>query len=106
MIPEIKRQWVEALRSGKFIQCVGQLKCGNCYCAVGVLADIAKDSIGAKWKEDDLHTTDGTGYRCILPFELRFEVELTYEHSEHIVHMNDIRRCNFQQIADYIEQEL
>jgi hypothetical protein len=40
MKPEIKTLWCEALRSGKYKQCEGQLKDGDKYCCLGVLTDL------------------------------------------------------------------
>jgi hypothetical protein len=41
MNPEIKQEWVKALRSGKFFQATGALSTGGGYCCLGVLCEIA-----------------------------------------------------------------
>ena len=49
MNEEIKARWVEALRSGKYAQCIGVLKEGDslgtrsAYCCLGVLAELNND---------------------------------------------------------------
>ena len=40
MNPEVKKKWVEALRSGKYKQGKGRLKLGEQYCCLGVLCDL------------------------------------------------------------------
>ena len=54
MKPEIKKQWVQALRSGEYKQGRGQLKQGATFCCLGVLCDLAVQSgelgsLGARW---------------------------------------------------------
>lgn len=42
MKPEIKKQWVEALRSGEYIQGTNRLQSGGKFCCLGVLCDLAE----------------------------------------------------------------
>lgn len=42
MIPEIKADWLAALRSGEYSQTKGALKDGIGYCCLGVLCDLAE----------------------------------------------------------------
>ena len=53
MNPEIKREWVAALRSGKYEQGDGELrdpfKVTEKFCCLGVLCDILKDRVGGHW---------------------------------------------------------
>jgi len=69
----IKKQWLKALRSGKYKQVKGDLRSfdGQGYCCLGVLCDVVKDykSIKGYW--------DGTGFiigrdgtRGLLPDEV------------------------------------
>lgn len=41
MNPEVKKKWVEALRSGEYKQCRGALFKKGAYCCLGVLREIA-----------------------------------------------------------------
>lgn len=50
MNPEVKKLWVEALRSPKYKQVQGMLKDGRKFCCLGVLCDISK--LG-KWGKRD-----------------------------------------------------
>jgi hypothetical protein len=56
MKPEIKEQWLGALKSGKYSYCNGSLKevdiDGNVtYCTLGVLCDIYSQTTGTPWDE-------------------------------------------------------
>ena len=57
MNPEIKRQWLEALRSGEYKQ--GQcrlrteIKGSSFYCCLGVLCDLHSKATGVPWSEPD-----------------------------------------------------
>lgn len=95
MNPEIKKKWVEALRSGEYEQTEGQLRVDDekgkpvGYCCLGVLCEV----MGAKYiptrgradaeKDAGLHEDDGFKLAC----------------------MNDDGR-SFREIADYIEANL
>ncbi len=50
MDAEIKRKWVEALRSGKYAQTKSHLRDHTGYCCLGVLCDIVAPSL---WEEAD-----------------------------------------------------
>lgn len=41
MNPEIKAQWIAALRSGEYEQGIGALHCEGKFCCLGVLCDVA-----------------------------------------------------------------
>lgn len=68
MNQDIKKRWVEALRSGKYKQTRGALKDDQGFCCLGVLCDLAaQDGIG-KWegvKLDGFH--DGDNCTWSLP---------------------------------------
>lgn len=40
MNKEIKKDWINALKSGKYKQGQGKLRDNNCYCCLGILCDI------------------------------------------------------------------
>lgn len=44
MNPEIKQQWIEALRSGRYKQGQGSLRDHDEYCCLGVLCDLAEQA--------------------------------------------------------------
>ena len=51
MNPEIKAQWVAALRSGEYEQGAGYLHRGDTFCCLGVLCDLAIKAGAPKVKE-------------------------------------------------------
>lgn len=54
MNQEIKKLWVEALRSGEYKQTKKRLKDCNGYCCLGVLCDIYKKETGlGEWIKDE-----------------------------------------------------
>lgn len=56
MNPEVKKKWLEALRSGKYRQATEQLRKGDAYCCLGVLCDLyAKEHPEAGFTADDAH---------------------------------------------------
>jgi hypothetical protein len=50
MDAELKRKWVEALRSGKYEQASGKLRVGNKFCCLGVLCDLVDPE---KWNRGE-----------------------------------------------------
>jgi hypothetical protein len=119
MNPEIKKQWVDALRSGEYEQGRGQLcDSDNKYCCLGVLSELAaragvvekvqtgiNDSYRyggdaslmpgkvAEWAE-----YDSAGIWGKLPAEARGVVP-----ESDLVGLNDSGNYTFEQIADVIE---
>lgn len=122
-IPDnIKQVWIDALRSGKYRQGNSQLRDKfNCYCPLGVLADIiAPDEwtldkgewrhLGelyfpslklAKWLTftyDDLAETERGFIRFTFPI-------VYYGQNVTIDHLNDIG-ISFPELADLIEEQV
>jgi hypothetical protein len=91
MDQELKAKWVEALRSGKYVQGRMQLyhKGSNSYCCLGVLGLL----IGKT--HDEMDNDSSTPEWDILPRDV----------IGHCVDMNDHRKRTFTEIADYIEKE-
>lgn len=86
MNPEIKGKWIEALRSGRYVQYRGALHSFNRneHCCLGVLWDVCgqPDSIDDLWMQH------------------------VGETKERLVAMNDDEEKSFAEIADYIEKNL
>jgi hypothetical protein len=113
MKSELKRKWVEALRSGKYEQGRLQLRThDNKFCCLGVLCDIVDSS---KWKPADVDDEYYNGYFYdgiregspltyrILPDSLLEQVGCRME--AYLSNAND-NHDTFEQIADYIEREV
>jgi len=111
MDPEIKRKWVEALRSGEYEQTSGLLRTsGNKFCCLGVLWDLKGDGWGP------ISDTDGPrrpytmkGKRNVgcafLSDNFEKRVGLSFGTTAELMGMNDSGKT-FDEIADWIEKEL
>lgn len=108
----IKEKWLEALRSGKYEQCTGQLveekikwpdegPTGQfCYCCLGVLGEITqKDFIK---NVDELSLDNGGGLLC---YDIAEPMGLKGDIQSKLAEMNDDGK-SFDQIADWIEENL
>lgn len=109
MSKELRLQWAAALRSGKYIQNKGHLCVFNYagqryYCCLGVLASL-KDALELRPGQTDRmfvkHHPDY--YSCTLPDALLSEYGLSRDAQQELIYSNDLRRWNFDQIADAIE---
>lgn len=110
---ELKRKWVEALRSGEYKQGVGYLRDDeNHFCCLGVLCDISREGT---WKEDN----DGWNFKVKDKSSRSMDTELTDEFADKIEldldDMNTLIGMNdgdgrpaepFSKIANYIETNL
>lgn len=130
--PEVKKKWVDALRSGEYKQGHGQLRGGaqqGKYCCLGVLCDVAaKEGLGA-WSANafvaivpDNAPRDWSA--VALPNAIRRWAHVnqflpgspvvTVKNGDGVsqpfqaslVHLNDGMCWSFEQIADIIEEQL
>jgi len=103
MNKEIKKIWVQALRSGLYEQTTGELTDGEGYCCLGVLCDIA--------------AMNGLVQSACHPFSpdeaIRMwsglEIDTTVDFNgvnKYLSQVNDDDRQDFHQIADIIEEQL
>ena len=131
MKKEVKELWVEALRSGKYVQGESMLNDGERYCCLGVLCEVYKEQTGiGEWKKSE----NLSGISCLrfvgdyssewaeLPIEvlewaefsvkdsnptLRFiddsDEDNSYTEEENLASLNDYGGYNFNDIAYLIE---
>ena len=99
MRAEVKKAWVDALRSGKYKQGRGALRSGgNEYGCLGVLIDV----LGIDWYPPS---------NSVMDDSYSIEGSFTYEHelrplkSYTLIMMNDEDKMSFAEIADYIEEK-
>lgn len=106
---EITKEWITALRSGKYKQ--GHLRLARRvnllekeaefeYCCLGVLCEIVGKSksynpITVSYQYDE----SSTG----ISETLREKVGLSTGDVNHLMHLNDYERVDFNKIADWIE---
>jgi len=127
MNKELVRQWVEALRSGKYKQ--GRLSLRDIndkFCCLGVLCDIAKGNLNLDWRlgtsEDicyEIEDTTTVVPESILEFlgvnihkafinagDLRYDLGIPSNESKmSLIDLNDYYKVSFNEIADIIEEE-
>jgi len=104
MDAEIKRKWVEALRSGKYRQAQRRLRRDDAFCCLGVLCDIAGRG---QWRDDGGFIFEGPHdvEHTVLPVGMNDLVGLGPLDEAHLAEMNDEGE-SFAKIADYIEANL
>jgi hypothetical protein len=110
MIKKMKARWVAALRSGDYKQAPSSLRNRGGYCCLGVFCDLHDSS---QWRRMSLTTyslyeyniDDGHPTRAYPPPSVRRKYRLTVKAQAKLADMNDMGK-SFNEIADYIENEL
>jgi hypothetical protein len=110
MNKEIKKFWIEELRSEKYDKTRGNLRRdnGKC-CALGILATILVSLKKANWKQTEsvyaIQSKNGVSCTTSLPEDLREEIGLSFDKQNSIINLNDSDKHNhdFNYIANYIE---
>lgn len=111
MNPEIKRRWLDALP--KYEQGTGHLNQNGRFCCLGVLCDVVKEDLGAKWVLFDGNTyyvAEGGGSAKTLPPAVQSFVGIsggcgTFDNilGASLAHLNDTGHT-FEEIAKVIEK--
>lgn len=103
MDAEIKRKWIEALRSGKYAQGRGSLRVGeNAYCCLGVLCDLVD---GSRWARTDRGFFQYGPSTSLAPPTVSVGTGLQAGSQLDLINLNDSGK-SFPEIADYIEANL
>lgn len=112
MDPQLKARWIEALRSGNYVQGRSYLRTdcpdGRHHCCLGVLAELIDPT---KWETDSYLTHPGwdpqydedgprAEFNTLLPSNILGEMV-----QAQLATMND-DNISFDEIADYIERNL
>lgn len=118
MNQDIKKQWVEALRSGEYTQGKGRLHDGKNFCCLGVLCGITKNKTHMDWEHRGNHYTfngesgllpgivadaceiGGTNNPSSIPLTV-----LVDEEEYDIDELNDLYDWTFNDLADLIEEQ-
>lgn len=111
---KIKSDWIKNLRSGIFIQGRDRLltydKLSNQYrfCCLGVLCNMGKHR-DERWKRKSNQygmwfTYDRQAFN--LPHDVQYYAGLSDAALDRLVYMNDIKKCDFNQIANWILKNL
>ena len=106
MRPSVKTRWLRALRSDKYEQATNALQDGEGgYCCLGVLCDI----VDPKGWNDDLvwtHKPKQESGEVQLPGSFRKHLEISEREQSTLMTMNDEDEYTFEEIADWIEDNL
>lgn len=103
MNPEIKKQWVDALRSGDYKQGKNCLRFENRFCCLGVLCDIyTKTNVNKQW-DHNYALMDTTKF---LPQEVKTWAEFPNGITQHTLSRLNDEGISFLAIADKTELEL
>jgi hypothetical protein len=123
--PDVKEEWLKALRSGEYQQCQSQLRKVDgegheSFCCLGVLTELHRKKFGGEWVD---HIRDrGSEYLYVderggLPSVVQgwaglhplFEPAVPYEPrggQVALAFLNDVEDFTFSKIADLIEEHL
>lgn len=112
---EVKQLWVDALRSGKYVQGRDFLNKDNKFCCLGVLCDIVKEDFGLQWEAHSLlePTKLSIGGSCsnvplpITAVYLRLnDLSARFDNAGYpLWRLNDKLELSFIEIADLIEAQ-
>lgn len=114
MNQDIRKRWVDALRSGKYKQTTQRLRTDKGFCCLGVLCDVVKDDIGLEWVAPDVFPFEYVfaGGRAMLPQVVIDFCEFTPQEllgggpsicAIPLIRMNDNDKKSFNDIANAIE---
>lgn len=113
MDPRIKTLWVEAARSGKFLQVRGVLRGhtqGEC-CILGILDYLYEEDTGqssSRYMHDVLLTEEVAEWAGLDDqIGKHYSVILRYKGRKEFIHgLNDAHELSFKELADLIEEQL
>jgi len=95
----INNEWIPALLSGEYKQGTGFLKKGDCYCCLGVAADLLQDQFDTAWST--LNYPDGAPISIACPIgemdsrtqilsdRMREFVGISVSDQDHLANLND-----------------
>lgn len=119
MDADIKRQWVKALRSGKYQQGAGQLREYDKFCCLGVLCDVLNETWVPHVAGDGVYgihygngsvnlETASLPQRIIESLGLNVDVETEDGYHDVVAKLIDLNDTSnpFSVIADYIDEKL
>lgn len=109
MNEEAKQKWIEALRSGKYMQGKARLKdTHNNYCCLGVLVEVFEEYHGLRFNQQLNSCMTAIEFGSFgagaAPPELVINwIGLTPKHQALLMTLNDKHSCSFAGIADLLE---
>jgi hypothetical protein len=103
---ELVSKWIEALESGKYTRGTGALYYGGAFCCLGVLAEVAGVPAKTNWNTGlTAYSFEEGVYNITSPTEKWFleKTGFDFDFMATLMHMNDVRKYTFKEIADYIK---
>lgn len=102
-----QRKWIDALRSGKYEQGIGDLHNNGKFCCLGVACDLFKDELEVFENSEGIFEYDNKYYT--LPKKMVEKLGLydgrgkKMSNTTSLTNLNDFKNYNFNQIADELE---
>lgn len=121
MNKEVKKKWLKALRSGEYDQGKGCLLTrtskGDKFCCLGVLCNLYAQAHPGTGFKDEFESYSFFDESYQLPIKVRNWAKISkskkfdYDHykvtaGSKLMQLNDMDNCNFNEIADWIEENL
>lgn len=107
MDPKLKAKWIEALRSGKYKQGKGNLCHKGYYCCLGVLCELLKNRPKfIKYVNPYMKNVSYGGLFAELSVDQCEIIGINYNSTRKLITMNDDIGNSFEEIADWIEENL
>jgi hypothetical protein len=117
MPQKYKEAWVTALRSGKYKQSIGILKCEFGYCCLGVLQEaIAGDVEYFPHQDANKRALTFPSFSWLEQYEITWKMDNCLSQSPYFKWwkdeyytaniLNDLYHLSFDQIADLIEEQV
>ncbi len=114
LTPQIKEKWVEALRSGQYSQSKATFRAPNVhnddasYCCLGVLCEVLGTGEWGGFDEPDVFYPSDASYYWIdgKRYGGYTAPLLSYRTGVVLAGMNDDSGKNFNEIADWVEENL
>ena len=95
---EFIEEWIKALESGEYKQTKGRLRTGVGHCCLGVYAEVNSIPISG-YGDDMMINNENVGYKPIMDIIGQSNVNKLWS-------MNDTDNKNFEEIADWLEENL
>jgi hypothetical protein len=109
---ELRKEWLEALRSGKYKQAQDALHIPDeGYCCLGVLCEVLSNK-GIMRRLGYAYTFDTQDEDGVITMETELQqpirdlVGLDKRVTGRLIEMNDLAQNSFNEIADYLEKEV
>lgn len=101
----LRNKWIKALKSGKYSQGQSYLYHMGNYCCLGVLCEVSKIPSTESQVDTRFYRGNGTNDVDLLD-KLLNTFGLTEFDQDHLISMNDTHRNSFDEIANWIEENL